>query len=295
MNAYLTFLKGLSEYQQRAQIAHLVFTERWGGSSMEEDILKVQLVSRFIESLGVGACSWEFDLKHYAEEPDLIGAPVFRGDQCTAPFSFRYQHLDSNFSLVITGIVYIDDDGSAMVRTLGCLSDQEKPRSLRRLELAGINPDTLETVSHEVEVSRRIPYLDYLRALVPQQRRDAIFELARLAWGDTLQLLDHPRLARELAGRGISDLGIGDKCLEVGPVEFKAERCTAPLTYTLYGEGEALKYDEGSLGYFVEIHILAGIANKAGAGGGDISIQDIWWRIESIDDPQDDGIPLIVP
>jgi hypothetical protein len=141
---------------------------------MKEDILKVQPVSTFSESLGVGACSWEFDLKHYAEEPDLIGAPVFRGDQCTAPFSFRYQHLDSNLSLVITGIVYIDDDGSAMIGTLRCLSNQEKSGSRRRLELAGINPDTLGTVSHNVEISRRVPYLDYLRALMPQQRRDAI-------------------------------------------------------------------------------------------------------------------------
>src|SRR6516162_2006694 len=143
MNGYLTFLKGLSQYQQRAAIAYLVFMERWGGSSMEEDILKVQPVSAFSESLGVGACSWKFDLKHYAEEPDLIGVPVFGGDQCIAPFSFRYQHLDSNLSLVITGIVYIDDDGSAMIGTLRCLSNQEKSGSRRRLELAGINPDTL--------------------------------------------------------------------------------------------------------------------------------------------------------
>ena len=102
---------------------------------MEEDILKVERVSTFSASLGVVPCSWEFDLKHYAEEPDLIGSPVFRGDQCTAPFSFRYQHLDSNLSLVIKGIVYIDDDGSAMIGTLRCLSDQEKSGSRRRLEV----------------------------------------------------------------------------------------------------------------------------------------------------------------
>ena len=87
-------------------------------------------------------------------------------------------------------------------------------------------------------------------------------------------MFDQPRLADELARLGIWDLGIGIKGHEVGPVEFKAVRCTAPLTYAL---------------------ILAGIANKAAAGGDDISIQDIWWRIESIDDPQPDEIPLIVP
>jgi len=105
---------------------------------------------------------------------------VFGADQCIAPFSFRYQHLDSDLSLVIKGIVYIDDDGSAMIGTLRGLSNQEKSESRRRMELAGINPDTLETISHNVEISQRVPYLDYLKALMPQQRRDAIFELSRL-------------------------------------------------------------------------------------------------------------------
>ena len=99
-------------------------------------------------------------------------------------------------------------------------------------------------------------------------------------------MLNQPRLADELASLEIWDLDIADKCQEVAPVEFKAGRCTAPLTYPLYGEGEASKYDEGGFGYNVEVDILAGIADKRGAGGGDISIQDIWWRIESIDDPQ---------
>ena len=56
--------------------------------------------------LGVDPRFWEFDVKHYAEEPDLFGAPVFRDDQCAAPFSFRYVH--SNYNLVVTGIMYID-------------------------------------------------------------------------------------------------------------------------------------------------------------------------------------------
>jgi hypothetical protein len=70
-----------------------------------------------------------------------------------------------------------------MIGTLRCLSDQEKSGSRRRLELVGINPDTLETVSHDVGISRRVPYLDYIKALLPQQRRDAIFDLARVTWG----------------------------------------------------------------------------------------------------------------
>src|SRR5215469_3860553 len=118
MNGYLMFLKSLSEYQQRAEIGNLAFSKNRGPSSLQEDLLKDQAVLTFSESLGVAPRSWEFDLKHYAEEPDVIGAPVFRADQCTASFSFRYQHLDSTLGLVVTGIVYVDDDGSAMVGTL---------------------------------------------------------------------------------------------------------------------------------------------------------------------------------
>src|SRR5260221_5083408 len=281
MSGYLMFLKSLSEYQQRAEIGCLAFGERWAGSSLEEDILQDQAVSSFSETLGVNPRFWKFDLRHYAEEPDLFGAPVFRGDQCTAPFSFRFEHLDHN--LVITGTIYIDDDASAMIGTLACLSNQEKSRARRRLVLAGINPDTLETVSHNVEMSRNIPYLDYIKALMLQQRRDAIFDLTQLAWGtDNPKFLDHPKLAYELQKLGISELGEADQCHEVGPVEFNGERCTAPLTYPLYGEGELSKYEENGLGYFVEIHILAGVGNKP-SGGGDISIENMWFRTALID------------
>jgi hypothetical protein len=64
--------------------------------------------------------------------------------------------------------------------------------------------------------------------------------------------------------------------------------------YPLYGEGEYSKYDEGGDGYYVEVHILAGIGNKPG-GGGAISIENMWFRIYSLDDPEDRGIPLLVP
>ena len=66
------------------------------------------------------------------------------------------------------------------------------------------------------------------------------------------------------------------------------------MTYPLYGEGELSKHDEHGLGYFVEVHILASIGNNA-AEGGDISIENMWFRIDSIDDPVDNTIPLLVP
>jgi hypothetical protein len=65
---------------------------------------------------------------------------VFRADQCLAPFSFQYEYL--NQILAISGIIYIDDDQSAMIGTLTCSSTQEKSRVRRRLALAGIDPET---------------------------------------------------------------------------------------------------------------------------------------------------------
>jgi hypothetical protein len=99
----------------------------------------------------------------------------------------------------------------------------------------------------------------------------------------------HPKLAPELQRLGIPELGLADRCQEVGPVELEEERCTAPLMYSLFGEGGCSKYKED---YYVEVHILAGVGNQPG-GGGDIWIEDLWFRIESVD--EDDTIPLLVP
>jgi hypothetical protein len=292
MTGYIKFLKSLSEYQQRAEIGRLAFSERRSGSSLEKDILKDQAVVTFSESLGINPRFWEFQLRHYAEEPEVVGPPVFRTDQCLAPFSFHYEHLNQN--LAISGIIYIDDDQSAMIGTLTCSSTQEQSRVRRRLVLAGIDPETLETVSHNVEMSRKTLYLDYIKALMPQQRRDAIFDLAQLAWGtDNPRFLNNPKLASELQRLGISELGAADRCHQVGPVEFRGGRCAASLTYPLYGQDD-FWHDEDRFGYYVEVHILARIGNKP-SGGGDISIEETWFRIDSIDDPEDSAIPMLVP
>ena len=308
MNGYSGFLKSLSQYQQRAELGRLAFTESWGSSSLEEDLLQVPAVIAYSKSLGIDPALWEFDLRHYAEEPDLIGAPVFCEDQCRAPFTFRYEHI-SGKNLVITGIIYVDDNQSALIGTLACSSTEEQSCRARRLAAAGIHPDTLETVSHTMAKFRHrlleSLYLDYLKALLPQQRCEAIFHLADVAWGTevpsrrsdssiTPLFLNHPTLAPELVRLEIRDLRGTYKAHEVGPVEFNGGRCTAPLTYYLYGDGELSKYDEGGSGYFAEVHILAGIGNKPG-GGGDISIEAMWFRIYSLDDPEDNGIPLLVP
>jgi hypothetical protein len=93
MNGYLRFLKGLSQYQQRAEIGRLAFTERWDGSYLKEDLLQHPAMITYSKSLGVNPALWEFELHHYAEEPDLIGAPVFCEDQSRAQFTSRYEHV----------------------------------------------------------------------------------------------------------------------------------------------------------------------------------------------------------
>ena len=308
MNGYLGFLKSLSQYQQRAELGRLAFAEHWGTSSLGEDLLQVPAVIAYSKSLGIDPALWEFDLRHYAEEPDLIGAPVFCEDQCRAPFTFRYEHI-SGKNLVITGIIYVDDNESALIGTLACSSTEEQSCRARRLVAAGIHPDSLETVSYaKAELLHRLGgslYLDYLKALLPQQRREAIFRLADVAWGTevpsrrsdssiTPLFLNHPTLAPELARLEIRDPCEPGLAYQVGPIEFAAGQCTAPILYPLYGEGEYSKYDEGGDGYYVEVHILAGIGNKPG-GGGDIWVQNLWFRIYSLDDPEDSGIPLLVP
>ena len=252
------------------------------------------------------------ELKHYAEEADVIGAAEFGEGQCRAPFRLRYVEGEDTKNqtltvvkdprsledLVVTGMIYVDDNQRAIIGTLAAASTREKSCARERLVAYGIDPDTFKPVSHDAGMAREMPYLDFLQALLPQQRREAIFDLASVVWranpggldGNPL-FMGHPKLAPELARLGIRELGEGYRCHEVGPVEFAGGRCTAVVLYHLYGGGDGVE----RLGYYVQIHILGGIGNKPG-GGGDIRILDLWFRTESIDDPPSDTTqPLLVP
>jgi hypothetical protein len=299
---------------------------------LEEDLLKIPAVAAFSETLGVDSSFWTLELKHYADEPDVIGAPVFDANRCRAPFRLRYvedlryiDHLNDN--LVVTGIIYIDDNQSALIGTLTASSTREISCARERLVELGIDPDTLDTVDYErkpyrtvyqddrkmyvlreqyeAEMAAKMSYLDYLEALLPQQRRETIFYLTEQSWGDGHKrpigpvgnpvFMRHPKLAPELHRLEIPELSISDVFQVVGPVEFAGGQCTVPIMYPLYGDGKYSNYDEGGTGYYVEVHILAGIGNKPG-GGGDIWVKDLWSRIVSIDDdPPEDSIPLLVP
>jgi hypothetical protein len=304
VNRYLNFLKSLSEYQQRAEIGHIAFTERWSGSSLEADLLKIPVVAAFSRTLGVDTNLWTSELKHYAEEPDVVGRPVFDADQCKAPFSLRYYSCGALRSLVVTGMIQVADNQRVLIGRLAASSTQEKSCARERLMALGIDPDTLDAVSHDAELAAKMPYLDYLAALLPQQQREAIYHLADRAWGTDIERPDGPvdnplfmghwKLAPELVRLEIKKLRESDYRHTVGPVEFAGSQCTAPIWYPLYGDGKYSKYDENGLGYYVQVHILAGIGNKS--GGGDIWIEDLWFRTESIDDPPSaTTIPLLVP
>jgi hypothetical protein len=297
-HGYLDFLKSLSEYQQRAEIGRLPFTERWSSSSLEEDILKL---------FGHDPYMWEFDLKHYAEESDLFDTPIFRDEQCISPFRFlftRSQDPNSQENLLIKGLIYIDDDASALIGTLTCSFTQEKSRSRDRLLNLGIDPDEAPggyTVDPWLKHQPGVLYLDYLRTLTTHDQQQAIFYLAERAWGsDNPKFLAHPELAAELEKFGISDLIEADRAHWVGPVEFHNGRCTAPLTYYLYGSAPNWMHPE--LGpdffgtepsFFVEVHILAEIGNGR-KGEGTIAIRNIWFYIDSVCYPQFDSIPELV-
>jgi hypothetical protein len=236
----------------------------------------------------------------YAQEPDSIGTPVFSADQCRAPFSFRYslalRSLDRlHEDLVVSGMIFVNDDQHTVIRTLGASATRETSYALERLIAAGMDPDTLQAVAHDTEMASKMPYLDYLKCLLPQQRREAIYDLSSVAWGTKDPLfMSHPKLQPELQRLGIKDLHISDLCHQVGPVELDGNWCTAPIIYPLYG-GHDSPRDKG-FGYYVQVHVLASIGNLPG-GGGDITIEDLWSRIELIDwnASSDTASPLLVP
>ena len=78
--------------------------------------MKDQAVVTLSETLGIDPVFGNSSLDTMQRSQDVIGAPVFGADQCLAPFSLHYEHLNQN--LAISGIIYIDDDQSAMIGTL---------------------------------------------------------------------------------------------------------------------------------------------------------------------------------
>jgi hypothetical protein len=194
--------------------------------SVAEEMLKHPTVVEFNKSLRLQAY-WKITTKEFCTEAGAIGSPIFSEDFCIAPMVFRYENLNhyrgwttSNleYQLVVNALVYIDGDEELMVGTVTCWTnrgevDAEK-RALNDLQKDG--------------------YVNYLRALTPLKRSDAICDLAELTWGtDNPKFLSNPQLAAALRQSSIADLILSGT--ESGPVELQEDRCTAPIMYKLYG------------------------------------------------------------
>jgi hypothetical protein len=299
MNGYLEFLKNLTEYQQRAEIGILAFRERWPLFSstdplLDERVLTHHRVAAFSQKLEVDPCSWKSDIRHDIQWAEALGSPTFHGDQCITPFSLRYKYLNQN--LVVSGTTYVDDEGNTLVGIGGCDTAQsfESPARERLISL-GIDPDTRLPITYHYyddEMARNIPYFDWLRALLPGQQRDAIFDLIdqpTWLWSNP-KYLDRPKLAAELKEHHISNLIFMDGArINIGPVDFSPGRCTVTLAFFLEEHRE--HFDDQ--GHLVEVHLLTRIENRPG-GGGKISVEDGWMRTQLTNGLEQDPSPLIL-
>src|SRR5262245_3091744 len=217
MHGYLTFLKQLTLHQQRSEIGILAFRERWteylSDDPLVNDVmLQHSSVVAYSQKLGVAPFNWESDIRDDLQWAEPFGTPVFQADQCLVPFSFRYQYLAQN--LVVHGTTFIDDAGNTLMGIGGC--DIESAPALgssirERLIALGIDPETREPLPYELydeEMVHKPPYLDYLRALLPKQQKNAIFGLIpQPAWlWENPTYLQHPKLAAELKAQGIAKL-----------------------------------------------------------------------------------------
>jgi hypothetical protein len=284
MNGYLTFLKSLTQYQQRAEIARLVFDPSPYASHPEDELLKSEAESEFGLIAGEDPSKWRVDLKRGAEYREVVEAPVFAADKCTARFLFRYHSGDRGIE--IPGLIFIDDQRRIQIAHHPCRACSSESLSEDRCRKLGIKPDNDATVrpwqSRTVSFSPCQPpasYLDWLQALLPVPRHDAISDLLQRAWGmENDPPLNDPGLASlvsELIKRGVTVTDLYCDSSYVGSVECKRERCTAHLVYACYAHQKG--DDAAGDGSEVELHVLADITEQP-----DLSIKSIWYRIEAI-------------
>jgi hypothetical protein len=286
MSGYLNFLKSLTVSQQRHEIRRLVASQSQG--SVAEAMLKHPTVVGLNKSLRFHAY-WKIRTKEFGMEAGEIGSPRFSDDLCIAPVLFQYENLtrwtgetvsNLEYQLVVDALVYIDDDGELMVGTVTCWTNQgevdAEKRALNDLQKDG--------------------YVNYLRALTPLKRSNAICDLAEHTWGtDNPKFLSHPQLAAALRQPSIADLI--HSATECGPVELQEDRCTASIMYKLYGFFPKEEDESSEAKYYVEVHILACISDRAPAGTGDVagglSVEDMWFSIIPIEDHEATNLMIV--
>jgi hypothetical protein len=301
MHGYLTFLKQLTEDQQRSEIGILAFRERWPEYLSEDPLvddvmLQHPSVVAYSQKLGVAPFNWESEIDHDLQWAEPFGSPVFHPGKCLVPFSFRYECLAQR--LVVKGITYVDDLGNTVMSIQGC--DIETTPSFQlhtreRLIALGIDAETWEPLPYEPydeEMAHKPLYLEYLRALLPGQQQDAIYHLIRPDWlRENPKYLLHPTLAAEIKAHGMRDLIFMDGArINLGVPDFSAGRCTVPLGFCL--EEDRAHYDDQ--GYLVEVHLLVRIENRPGGGGEIAAIEDAWMRTQLHIGTEEDHSPVVI-
>jgi hypothetical protein len=285
MRGYLSFLQSLTEFQQKSEVERLVLSQSQG--SLAEDILKHPTVVAFDESLGFQP-KWKFETKQFDVEAGEIGVASFFDDQCVVPILLRYENLicslgctttNLEYRLFVDALVYIDNDGDAMVGNISCSSNHLEVRA----EIA------------RCEDLQRHDYMKYLRMLTPPKRSFAIFHLAENKWG-----MDTPNFFYSELSNVIENLGIDELVYdhhEVGPVEFEGNSCTALITYMLYCFLPEVQDEYPEAKYYAEIHILARISNRLSRSGddigGELSVENISFAVIPIEDHEQTQISII--
>jgi len=285
MTEYLTLLRSLTDLQQRHAIQRLIISR--SGAPVAEDMLKHPTVVEFNQSLGWSAY-WKSETSEFGIDAIEVGSPRFSELLCTAPISFRYINLNhysgcivSNLEhqLTVHALVYIDEDGEPMVGTVTCATNQ----------------DEVKAEEEALSALKEDGYLNYLRALTPAKRCNAVFDLADLTWGiDNPKFLSHPQLTVSLMQSGI-DLVYSEH--EVGPVELDGDHGTASITYTFYGFLSTGEEEIPEAISCVEIDILACVSDRSASDSDDVdaqlTIKGLWFSIIPIEDHEEGNLMIV--
>jgi hypothetical protein len=173
MTGYLTFLRSLTDLQQRHAIGQLIRSRSI--KPLTEEMLKHSTVGVFDQSLNWRPC-WKSIKDKFDPDVVEIGPADLTGDLCIAPITIRYINVnhvinatESNldYELAVNALVYIDDEGEPMIGTVTCIGNQ----------------DAVNAEKEALDEVKKTGYLNYLRALTPDKQRDAIWDLSVVMWG----------------------------------------------------------------------------------------------------------------
>jgi hypothetical protein len=283
MTGYLTFLRSLTDLQQKHCIGVLIRSRAI--KPVAEEMLKHPTVVEFNELLG-----WQPRWKSVKDELDTIeiGTPCLTGDLCTASITFQYVNLqnyigstvsNTDYHLTVTGVVYIDDEGEPMIGTVTCVGNQ------------GVVNAEKEALSE----LKKGGYLNYLRALTPDKQRDALWDLSVVTWGlDNAGFVCHGQVGRALGQAGI-ELIYSEH--EVGPVQLAGDYGTASMSYTFYGYPAVKEEEISEAACCVEVHILASISDVLESGikdvGAQLTIKELCFSIMPVQDHEQRTLMIV--